>query len=97
MSGIQGMTLFGTDDYASGSDSATTKTPVATTNAPTTSKHSGKMVVFPKLTSPIAQVHKQTKVICVPAPNLLQFASTGHESQRVHWLKASDLSGPDVH
>merc|ERR1712210_5938 len=62
----------------SGSGSATTKTPVATTKAPTvttkkptvttkattTSKPSGKTVVFPKLTSPIAG-YKYTKVFGV--------------------------------
>merc|ERR1712210_282917 len=60
---------FGSGDYGygsgSGSGSATTKTPVATTKAPTTSKTSGKTVVFPKLTSPIAG-YKYTKVFGVP-------------------------------
>merc|ERR1712088_531371 len=70
---------FGSGDYSSGSGSATTTTPVATTEAPTvttkkptvttkaptTNKHSGKTVVFPKLTSPIAG-YKYTKVFGVP-------------------------------
>jgi len=66
-------------DYDGGSGSATTKTPVATTvpitittkkptattKAPTTSKpSSGKRVVFPKLTSPVAG-YKFTKVFGV--------------------------------
>ena len=68
----------GSGDYGSASGSATTKTPVATTvpitittkkptvtKAPTTSKpSSGKTVVFPKLTSPVAG-YKFTKVFGV--------------------------------
>merc|ERR1712210_346094 len=58
-------------DYGSGSGSATTKAPTVTTKKPTvttkattTSKPSGKTVVFPKLTSPIAG-YKYTKVFGV--------------------------------
>ena len=54
---------FGPGENGSASD--VTKTPMATTKAPTTSKPSGRTVVFPKLTSPVAG-YKYTKVFGVP-------------------------------
>ena len=58
---------YGEGGWGSGGDSGsdTTTTPMATTKAPTTSKPSGKTVVFPKLTSPVAG-YKYTKVFGVP-------------------------------